>query len=362
MTDQKSAMNHKTLLLIFGVWIAVVLLYLISVSLDAGTTDVIDWPLFKSSMVDLVFWSGFSILLYHLLKAPIIDQNIRQLVMIFIVTYLIWQPLLLIFNGTNLPFFKSEPIPSVAEIFAQTPYRYIYFNFFQYSFAFSFCSGLMYYRHTHQINIERLALQKKNAETELRFADLKMQALQSQLSPHFLFNSLNSISGLIRTSERQSALNAIADVGDLLRFSLTASKLNLISIQEEIDFTQRYVSLQRLRFRGCFTFQLHCPDDLLDQQCPPFILQTLIENVFTHAVFDETSPINIELSIESSEEQIIIRCRNTIYTGTNEHQGMGLALNNLTDRLNILYDNRCLMQSSIVDQHFLMVVGIPTSE
>ena len=107
--------------------------------------------------------------------------------------------------------------------------------------------GAVLMQNTNNIKQANLALERKQHETALLLAVQKMQIMQSQLSPHFLFNCLGAISGLARQGDKDTLVEAVAKVGNLLRFTINNASENWISLDEEIGFCEDYLSLQHLR-------------------------------------------------------------------------------------------------------------------
>jgi hypothetical protein len=120
-----------------------------------------------------------------------------------------------------------------------------------------------------------LALQTSRLETSLSRANL--EALRMQLNPHFLFNTLNTISVLAMKGERNRVVRMINRLSDLLRLSLENNR-QIMSLGEEVDFLQRYLEIEQVRFRDRLTVHMDVPEDLLDAEVPSLILQPIVEN------------------------------------------------------------------------------------
>lgn len=359
-------MNLKTVFFILVVWLGLNFTYLLCLALDAErfqTGFVISFSYIKASSVNIFIWSLFSIILYHLIKNTIINQKHFLSVVLFFGIYLMWQPTLVIIDNYTTSFFLQKGYPTFQKIYLSTPFVSIYFNFIQYLFLFFFCYALIYHKYSYKVKIESIELQNKNTEIELRMSDMKMQALQAQLSPHFLFNSLNSISGLVRLSEKNKALNSISDLGDLLRFSVTASKSSFISLIEEIEFTYRYIQLQKVRFGNRFIYTIENNKKDCNLACPPFILQSLVENAFTHSVFLDDQNIDIKVKINVENHYLNFNVSNTISENkTYSIKSLGIAITNLRNRLTILFEKDFLIEQSKQTDTYITNVQIPLRE
>jgi len=186
-----------------------------------------------------------------------------------------------------------------------------------------------------------------------------MQLLQSQLSPHFLFNSLSAISGLARKNDKEAIITAVAQVGGLLRFTISNAKSPLILLIEELKFAEDYIALQSLRFASRFTFSQKVEEFDQRSLCPPFFIQPLLENVFTHAV--ETSEHHIDLYFDLIQKngQITITVNNSQPLKSVGSVSMGSALENLRTRLQILYATDFSLNVKETAKHFLVTIVIP---
>jgi LytS/YehU family sensor histidine kinase len=127
---------------------------------------------------------------------------------------------------------------------------------------------------------------QKQLKNKNRLMSMEQQLLRSQMNPHFLFNSLIAIQGYVLKNKKLEASNYLSQYAGLMRAILESSRENFISLKEEIEIVERYVSLQQLRFENSFHFILNV-DDTLDTSAykiPPMILQPFIENGIEHGL------------------------------------------------------------------------------
>lgn len=163
---------------------------------------------------------------------------------------------------------------------------------------------------------------KNKAKLEKRIAETKLQALQSQMNPHFVFNAMNSIQNFVIDNQTDEALSYIGEFSKLIRQTLNFSSRTTIRLEEEIAYLKRYIELENLRrnHKVRFNFSMSENSDLSELEIPPMLLQPLIENVFIHA-FDNQS-IDPILTIEFYLKQTIL-----IYKISDNGKGM-----NTTDK------------------------------
>jgi hypothetical protein len=163
---------------------------------------------------------------------------------------------------------------------------------------------------------------KNKSAIEKRIAETKLQALQSQMNPHFVFNAMNSIQNFVIDNQTDKALWYIGEFSKLMRQTLNFSSRTRIRLEEELEFLQRYIGLENLRRNNKVTVQLTTADeiDLNELEIPPMLLQPLIENVFIHAFDQHMIDPRLTLDFYLKEDTLICRISDN---------GKGMQLNNL---------------------------------
>jgi len=134
----------------------------------------------------------------------------------------------------------------------------------------------------------------KASQLETRLVEAQLQSLQRQLQPHFLFNTLNTISALMhRDVEAADAM--IARLSDLLRISLQTVGVQEVSLKEELDFLSKYLEIEQTRFRDRLTVKFDVPPDTFDALVPNLVLQPLVENAIKHGIGPRPAPGTIRI-------------------------------------------------------------------
>lgn len=147
------------------------------------------------------------------------------------------------------------------------------------------------------------AQQLRKAEQLARSAEFR--ALQAHINPHFLFNTLNRMVGLAVSAGNLPLVEMIRSLSNIFRYT-TRNPNALVSLREELNYLQEYVSLQQIRYGARFSFQLDVPDPLLDAQVFKFCIQPLVENCFVHGSEKSLDPVSISVSIEKVKDSIEI--------------------------------------------------------
>jgi LytS/YehU family sensor histidine kinase len=138
---------------------------------------------------------------------------------------------------------------------------------------------------------------RKAAIAEARFAHLERSALQAQMNPHFIFNSLNSIQSYIAKNENDRANRFLAKFSRLIRAMLNHSRAQMVTLEEEIDSLRLYLDLEKMRFKEKFDFEIVLDEDLdtSDIMVPPLLIQPYLENALIHGLAQKRSKGKINL-------------------------------------------------------------------
>ena len=142
-----------------------------------------------------------------------------------------------------------------------------------------------------------------------KLSELRTMALQTQMNPHFIFNSLNAIQHFLVTNDEENAMLYLSKFAKLIRSIFEHSKEKVISLDKELDFLDLYVSLEKLRFKEKvdvqFEIEPKIEDIKLDFFLPPLLIQPIIENAFKHGLFHKNGGGNLRISFSNSEEDWI---------------------------------------------------------
>ncbi len=167
----------------------------------------------------------------------------------------------------------------------------------------------------------------KETEMSLNKKEAELKMLQSQINPHFLYNSLETIRGMALEEGRENIASISSSLGMLLRYNLRNSSPT-VSLREEMKFCDKYLQIQKFRFEERFEYQFELHESVLDMKVPKFSLQPIVENCFVHSYGENREKIKITISAQlQSESSLIIRITDT---------GLGMTeevLNELTERL-----------------------------
>jgi sensor histidine kinase YesM len=211
------------------------------------------------------------------------------------------------------------------------------------------------------IYVERL---NEKAANEIRLnkmlKDGELNLLKSQINPHFLFNSLNSVSSLIIKDANQSQEMLVA-LSDYLRYTVLATHRETSTLKEEMENIRRYLAIEQLRFGDKLAYDVSVADDCLPLKVPAMLLQPLFENAVKHGVYESTEVVHITAKAVRKTQYLYIEIINNFdaeATGE-QRKGSGTGLKNTKEQLRLLYGALALLQTKVDDGKFVVALRIP---
>jgi len=181
---------------------------------------------------------------------------------------------------------------------------------------------------------------------------MEVKHLQSQLNPHFLFNTLNNIYSLVYT-QSDKALPSIEKLSSIMRFTTYEAQKEFILLSEEIDYFTSFIELEQLRHENKLPITLNL--DYTDRKLPPLLLSPLVENAIKHGKFNAETPIEIDL--KTSEKSLFFKVKNQIGKQRKDAIG-GIGLDNLKKRLQIYYPDQHTLKLEKEADYFIAEIHI----
>jgi two-component sensor histidine kinase len=187
---------------------------------------------------------------------------------------------------------------------------------------------------------EQLARQQtETARLNEQLSKAQLNALRRQIEPHFLFNTLNAIAGLVREKRNDAAVSMIAGLSDFLRRVLQDSDRQQVPLAEELEFTQKYLDIQKARFAERLKFTVDVAAELLSAQVPSLILQPMVENAVKHGIAQRVHGGAIHITASRNNGTLTLRVYNdgpSLPAGWEKSQS-GIGISNVRTRLQSLY-------------------------
>ena len=187
---------------------------------------------------------------------------------------------------------------------------------------------------------ERLARQQtETARLNEQLSKAQLNALRRQIEPHFLFNTLNAIAGLVREKRNDAAVSMIAGLSDFLRRVVEDSNRQQVPLGEEMEFLQKYMDIQKVRFAERLEVRMDVPEELFSAQVPSLILQPMVENAVKHGIAKRAQGGAIRISAFRSNGRLTLSVHNDgpRLPADWDKTGSGIGISNVRTRLQGLY-------------------------
>lgn len=236
-----------------------------------------------------------------------------------------------LWDFTALPFIDLSQVPNTLASFQKSVLRALDFNFLHYVIVLLCLHAVDFYR-----KYEDGLLRASQLEAQLATAQL--QALKMQLHPHFLFNTLHSISELVHSDPGRAEF-MIVRLSHFLRLTLDHNGQQEIPVADEIEFLRRYLEIEQMRFEGRLTVKWEIDPAALPAPVPNLILQPLVENALKHGVSRNTSPGVVRISCMRRNGELTLSVHDN-GPGAAPPLREGVGLSNTRARLERLYGPR----------------------
>lgn len=215
-------------------------------------------------------------------------------------------------------------------------------------------SVLWYSSEEEQQNMQR------RADAERLSKEAELFKLRQQLAPHFLFNSLNSISALTG-SQPEQARKMIQQLSDFLRGNLKKEEQQWVLLSEELQYLQLYLEIEKVRFGHRLSTLIDNDEASLSMKLPPMLLQPIVENAIKFGLYDTTEPVTITIKTRAEgENYVLVTVQNPFDPETSRpKQGTGFGLSSVQRRLYLLFARNDLLETYIENNLFTIIVKIP---
>ena len=215
---------------------------------------------------------------------------------------------------------------------------------------------LTYYLFISLTNLSEKNAKEARLESLVKETELKM--LRSQINPHFLFNSLNSISSLTVT-DPEKARTMVVKLSDFMRYALSRKDEQPVSLQSELDNLRLYLDIEKVRFGDKLTTEESIETNCLDFKLPVMLLQPLYENAVKHGVYESTETVRIITEAKIIEGYIEIIIKNNYDSAPSLRKGTGTGLLNVSRRLELFYGNKASIKTTRENNIYTVTLYIP---
>ncbi len=205
------------------------------------------------------------------------------------------------------------------------------------------------------LKLNRDRIERLELNTNLKQAQLN--TLKGQINPHFMFNSLNNIRGLMLEDVEKSR-EMLTKLSEILRYSMTKNNINSIPVQEELEVVDNYIDLSKIQFENRLEFVKDVQRETLGLEIPPMVIQLLVENAVKHGISNLKNGGRIILSIKKEDDLMVIEVKNTGKLRI-AHNTTQLGLKNIRQRLKLLYSDKASFYLSEIAGEVVALIKIP---
>ncbi|MFC2084613.1 sensor histidine kinase [Bacteroidota bacterium] len=217
----------------------------------------------------------------------------------------------------------------------------------------------LYYVVYYYKNFKEKLHRESQLKTLVKEAELK--SLKYQINPHFIFNSLNSISALT-SSNSAKAREMTIKLSSFLRNTLSQNEKQMNKLKDEINSVKLYMEIEKIRFDDNLEFIEENCNNFSNYLIPSMILQPLLENAIKHGVYESIEKIYIKLSCKFENNYLKLTVQNNFDPDALSKKGKGIGLNNISQRLKLLYNQENLLVYTKQDKIFIVHIFIPIKD
>lgn len=342
--------NKNYILAYVVIWITIFLIHTFIINFFYGIDSIIS--LADSAVFNMLFallgLNLWYIIRFNLKETPNIFDLLFNHLIVAVLSIAIW----ITISYFSLVYIFPEATSYREFLNESLPWRVV-MGIFYYLLFIMYYYVMLYYEDLQ----EKL---KVEADLQALVNEAELTALKSQINPHFLFNSLNSISSLTITNP-DKAQEMVIKLSDFLRYTLSHDKEEKTSLQAEFKNLHRYLDIEKIRFGHRLNFSTNIPEKCNNFLIPNMILQPLLENAIKHGVYNSTEEVLVELTCKHDDEHVIIEIRNEYDPDSVKKKGQGIGLKNIRKRLQIIYKRNDLLEIAAEKLIFRATLKIPIS-
>ena len=253
-----------------------------------------------------------------------------------------WKLVLLLFVFSILNSFSTSYVADILKLYEPgrnipLSRRFLFSIIFDTPIFLVWMSVYVLWHYIEFTNTEEI----KKVRLETMIKELELKTIKSQINPHFIFNALNSIRALV-DEDPQRARQAITELSNILRSSIQVDKVEITSLEKELDIVKDYLALEYIRFADRLKVVYEIDSKTLSHQIPPMMLQTLVENAIKHGLSKQPGDCTIKIISNVENDKLVLIVQNTGLLQQAEKDGFGLQ--STRERLNILYRGQAIFE------------------
>ena len=328
-------------LIIWGVWTLFAFYFTSEIALRNQLSDrpLPFWRILSWQLVSGYIWFCISpVILYLAKRFPFDDGKWKTSLPVHLVAGVVIALAQLLIDAiilTRLGYPPNRTFDSLFDAYKFFVVANVHLSMLIYMGVVGISSAYRYYQKYRERELQA-------SQLEARLAQARLQVLKMQLHPHFLFNTLNAISELMH-KDAESADRMLTDLSDLLRLSFENLEVQEISLKQELEFLEKYLEIEQMRFHDRLTVEMKIAPETLDACVPNMILQPLVENAIKHGIAPRSSGGRIDINTARNNGHLEISVTDDglgVPFGDLENLSEGVGLSNTRRRLKHLYGDR----------------------
>ncbi len=301
-----------------------------------------------NSFVQYLFFAVLALNIWYVVKYNTVESNTWLRLFVFhLVAATIFVLLWVYFSGLVIGLID----PRLKEYLTMSfPSRFLSGYLFYVFYVFFFMAIIYYQNFREKV--------KREGELKSLIREAELHALKSQINPHFLFNSLNSISSLTM-SDPGRAQEMVINLSTLMRYSLKHGQDERVTFGTELENNKLYLAIEKVRFGSKLQPVFRVDESCFGALIPNMILQPVYENAIKYGVYEATEPVEIITEASCNGEFLEITVSNAYDHTISSKKGEGIGLRNIRERLQIIYGNPALLKIRDTRKHFSITLTIP---
>jgi sensor histidine kinase YesM len=232
-----------------------------------------------------------------------------------------------------------------------------------YGFISGVCAFLYSRMQTQQALVQKLEVERQKMEVEQQLTTAQLKALQMQMEPHFLFNTLNAITSLVAQKRNDEAMRMLGHLNTILRTTLQRKAPEKVLFAEELRVVESYLAIQKVRFADRLRVRIDATSEALDGLVPCFLLQPIVENAVQHGIAPKAEGGLIETTVKRIGDKLWMQVRDNgcgLNAPAAKTGGHGIGMQNIRERLEYFYPDAHEFQAvAPVDGGYRVTIQIP---
>lgn len=343
LSGRKGLVKYFTVWITLGILFFFVMSYFVPAQKDFLAVDIIMQNFIMACLM-IGMWYPINFMSWESQKLSYLIFNHLLMFLLFAFSWVSLTHLFLRF------IFKGENINGYIE--SSVAFK-IPFCFFAYV-VFVISIYLLKYYNSY---IEKKEIEKRLSES---IQEAELTLLRNQMNPHFIFNSLNSISSLT-IIDPDKAHDMVIKLSDFLRYTVGYGQMQKVPLRKELEMCEAYLDIEKIRFGDKINVEMQVAEDTLSIEVPSMLLQTLFENAIKHGIYNSLNPERIFFKASIEENRLELVMENTFDKDGTQKVGTKTGLKNIKERLRLMYKNLAIFENQVIDNKFVVWINIPVN-